>query len=358
MLFDLITRYNNDNSVSDFHIKEGEVVRVRRSGVLVPVEDATRVTRDDMLDLFARNAAHTGIKVEDIPKRLQPAGDLDAALKLGARRFRANLYLSNGRKYGMVLRQFPDSIPLLDDLKLPRAYYDIAKMSRGLVLVTGATGSGKSTTLASTLNQCNDSVDGHIVTIEDPVEYLLKPRRCTIDQRQVGRDVSDFQAGLRSALRQDPDIILVGELRDPETVKTALDAANTGHLVFGTLHTNSALQSIDRITSFFPGDRMGWVQATLSQVLLGVLSQVLVPTKTGGRVLAAELLVSTPDVKQTIRDGRTHQIFNLMDTGSSKGQVLLNRELVRLVKAGEISVDAALASTYDVLALRKELRLV
>ena len=358
MLFDLITRFNQDNSVSDFHIKEGEVARVRRSGSLVPVEGGEKVTKAEMMDLFARNAAHTGIKPEDIPERLKATGDLDAALKLGSRRFRANLYLSNGRKMGMVLRQFPDSIPQLDTLKLPKAYYDIANMSRGLVLVTGATGSGKSTTLAATLQHCNDQVDGHIVTIEDPVEYLLKPNRCTIDQRQIGRDVFDFQAGLRAALRQDPDIILVGELRDPETVKTALDAANTGHLVFGTLHTNSALQSIDRITSFFPAERMGWVQATLSQVLLGVLSQVLVPRKDGGRVLAAELLVSTPDVKQTIREGRTHQIFNLMDTGSSKGQVLLNRELVRLVKAGEITVDAALASTYDVNALRKELRLV
>lgn len=358
MLFETITSFNQDNGISDFHIKEGEVVRVRRAGSLAPVEGGAKVTREDIFDLFKRNAAHTGIKPEDLPERLKATGDVDAALKLGTRRFRANLYLSNGRRLGLVLRQFPDSIPQLDSLKLPKAYYELANMSRGLVLVTGATGSGKSTTLAATLEHCNQSVDGHIVTIEDPVEYLLAPKRCTIDQRQIGRDVFDFQAGLRAALRQDPDIILVGELRDPETVKTALDAANTGHLVFGTLHTNSALQSIDRITSFFPAERLGWVQGVLSQVLLGVLSQVLVPSKNGGRALATELLVSTPDVKQTIREGRTHQIFNLMDTGSSKGQVLLNRELVRLVKSNEITVDAALASTYDVNALKKELRLV
>lgn len=356
MLFDTITSFSDDNTVSDFHIKEGAPVRVRRAGVLEIAPDAAIVKREDILNLFERNEAHTGLKAKEVMEKLEPTGDLDAALKLGKRRFRANAYLANGRRLGLVLRQFPDAIPALSTLNLPAAYHEMIQATRGLVLVTGATGSGKSTTLASTLEHCNQSVDGHIITIEDPVEYLLTSKRCTVDQRQIGRDVRDFQTGLRAALRQDPDILLVGELRDPETVKTALDAANTGHLVFATLHTNSAQQSIDRISSFFPPERQGWVQATLSQVLLGIQSQVLVPRRNGqGRALALELLVNTQDVRQLIREGRTHQLFNAMDTGSSKGHLLLNRHLVRLVKDGTISPDDALLSTYDVAALKKEL---
>jgi len=356
MLYNIITSFGTDNSISDFHIQEGAPVRFRRSGSLEFAEDRTVSTRADILNLFERNEAHTGIKAKELLDKMLPSGDLDAALKLGARRFRANVFMSNGRKLGLVLRQFPDSIPALDSLKLPDAYYEMVRATRGLVLVTGATGSGKSTTLAATLEHCNSTVDGHIITIEDPVEYLLPSRRCAVDQRQVGRDVSNFESGLRSALRQDPDILLVGELRDPETVKTALDAANTGHLVFGTLHTNSAQQSIDRLSSFFPPERQAWVQGTLSQVLLGIMSQVLVPRKDGkGRALGVELLVNTTDVRQLIREGRNHQLFNAMDTGSSRGHQLLNRHLVKLVKDGSITAEDAALATYDVPALRKEL---
>jgi twitching motility protein PilT len=281
---------------------------------------------------------------------------VDLALKIGNRRFRGNLYWSNGKRLGLVMRQFPEAPPGLATLGLPAAFSELIKNSRGLVLVTGATGSGKSTTLAAALEYINSHTQGHIITIEDPVEYLIRSKKCTVDQRQVGRDVASFEAGLRSAMRQDPDVLLVGELRDPETVKTALDAANTGHLVLGTLHTNSALQAIDRLNSFFPPERQAWVQATLSQALLGVLSQVLVPRRDGkGQVLATELMVNTPDVRQLVREGRTHQIFNAMDTGSSKGQLLLNRNLADLVKTKVITEEEAILSTYDIIALRKEL---
>lgn len=356
MLYELLGSYASDNGISDFHIKEGDALRMRRSGALVYGESRAPITREHVLDLISRNESHTGVKAKDVNAVLAKSGDVDMALKVGNRRFRANLYWSNGKRLGLVLRQFPDAPPALESLGLPLQFSDLAKASRGLILVTGATGSGKSTTLAAMLEYINVSQQGHIITIEDPVEYLIKSKMCTVDQRQVGRDVTSFEAGLRSALRQDPDVLLVGELRDPETVKTALDAANTGHLVFATLHTNSAQQTIDRLNSFFPPERQAWVQGTLSQVLLGVLSQVLVPRKNkNGRVLASELLLTTPDVRQLIREGRTHQLFNVMDTGSTKGQTLLNRNLAHLVKNGVIDEENALLSTYDVAAMRKEI---
>jgi twitching motility protein PilT len=355
MLYELISSFGADDGISDFHVKEGDGLRVRRSGTLSYVADKTPLIREEILDLIRRNESHTGVKAKDVSDALKASGDVDLALKIGNRRFRANLYWSNGKRLGLVLRQFPDAPPNLASLGLPAAFQEIVKNTRGLILVTGATGSGKSTTLAATLEFINATTQGHIITIEDPVEYLIRSKKCTVDQRQVGRDVTSFEAGLRSALRQDPDVLLVGELRDPETVKTALDAANTGHLVLGTLHTNSAQQTIDRLSSFFPPERQAWVQGTLSQVLLGVLSQVLVPRKDGnGRVLAAELMVSTPDVRQLVREGRNHQIFNAMDTGSSKGQLLLNRNLAHLVKTKVITEDEAVLSTYDIGALRKE----
>lgn len=356
MLFDLISQTANDGDISDFHIKEGDVLRVRKSGNLAPLKGTAQVTRADILEIIQKNESHITVKAKTINESLENTGDVDLALKIGNRRYRGNLYWSNGKRLGMVLRQFPETPPALATLGLPMAYHELVKNTKGLVLVTGATGSGKSTTLAATLEHINSSLSGHIVTIEDPVEYLIKSKKCTVDQRQVGRDVASFEAGLRSALRQDPDVLLVGELRDPETVKTALDAANTGHLVFGTLHTNSAQQSIDRLLSFFPPERQAWVQGTLSQVLLGVVSQALVPLRSGkGRALAAELMVATQDVRQLIREGRSHQLFNAMDTGSSKGQQLLNRVLVKMVRANEITEQEALFATYDVQSLSKEL---
>lgn len=355
MLYDLIKSFTNDAAISDFHIKEGESLRYRKAGALVSAGSEDSITRDHILDILAKNESHTSVKAKEVTTALAKSGDVDLALKVGNRRFRANLYWSNGKRLGLVLRQFPDTPPPLMSLGLPTQFTELATASRGLILVTGATGSGKSTTLAAMLEHINATMQGHIITIEDPVEYLIRSKKCTVDQRQLGRDVMSFEAGLRSALRQDPDVLLVGELRDPETVKTALDAANTGHLVFATLHTNSAQQSIDRISSFFPPERQAWVQATLSQVLLGILSQVLVPSRKGGRVLATELLLNSPDVRQLIREGRTHQLFNVMDTGTSKGQLLLNRHLRTLVKSGFISEEEALLSTYEIAALKKEL---
>ncbi len=355
MLFDDLTRLSADAHVSDFLVKEGDPLWVRRDGELRRLDAEGPVTREQIVDLLKRNESHTGVKTAKLNEQLEATGDRDFALKVGARRFRANLYWCNGQRLSMALRQLPDKAPALASLGLPESYLSLLKGSRGLVLVTGATGSGKTTTLASSLEYLNEHSSGHIVTLEDPVEYLIRSKRCLVDQRQVGRDVTSFSLGLRAALRQDPDILLVGELRDFDTVKTALDAANTGHLVFGTLHTNSAQQTIERLTSFFTDDRREWAHAVLAQALLGILSQVLVPKKQGsGRALACEMLVNTPDVRQIIREGRTHQLFNAMDTGASRGQVVLNRVLTELVKAQIVDREAAAYAAYDPTSLQKE----
>lgn len=356
MLFDQLQQLSSDPQISDFHVKEGDALRFRKSGTLVST-GAENITRDEIVDLIRRNESHTGYKAANLNEFMSATGDKDMAMKVGSRRFRANIYWCNGMRLACTLRQLPETVPALFSLGLSDSYLSLLKNSKGLILVTGATGSGKTTTLASTLQHINEHSTGHIITLEDPVEYLIRSKNCMVDQRQVGRDVPDFQSGLRSALRQDPDILLVGELRDYETVKTALDAANTGHLVFATLHTNSAQQTIERLTSFFPDERKEWAQTVLAYVLLGVLSQVLVPRADGkGRVLAAETLINTQDVRQLVREGRSHQIFNAMDTGSTRGHRLLNKVLREFVGNGDITEEAALYATYDPVNLAKELQ--
>ena len=354
MLFDDLLMLSAKETISDFLIKEGDSLWARKAGVLTR-QETEPVTRDQIVELIKKNESHTGVKASKIQEILEVSGDKDFALKIGSKRFRANLYWCNGQRLSMAVRQLPDTAPHLAKLNLPSAYLDLLSNSKGLILVTGATGSGKTTTLASTLEFLNSNTTGHIITLEDPVEYLIRSKRCLVDQRQIGRDVVSFSQGLRSSLRQDPDILLVGELRDYETVKTALDAANTGHLVLATLHTNSAQQTLERLTSFFSDDMRDWAHAVVSQALLGILSQVLVPRLDGqDRVLAAELLVNSPDVRQIIREGRSHQLFNAMDTGSSRGQVLLNKVLLDLSKKNVIGMDAALYAAYDPAALKKE----
>lgn len=355
MLHNEIMELVDKNHFSDLLIKEGSPVWARQHGVLTCV-GTRRVSREQMLEFIKRHEASTGVVASKVTASLEEKGDLDFAMRAADKGFRGNLYWSNGRRLTLALRALENKVPALETLGLPQAYLPLLLQSKGLLLVTGSTGSGKTTTLAASLEHLNQTRGGHIVTLEDPVEYTLQSKKCLIDQRQIGRDVKSFSLGLRAALRQDPDIILVGELRDYDTVKTALDAANTGHLVLGTLHTNSAQQSIERLTSFFSADKRDWAHATLSQALLGIVSQVLMPRRDGnGRALAAELLVCTPDVKSLIREGRSHQIFNVMDTGSSKGHVLLNHVLRDLVRRQIVTDDEAVYRAYDPARLRKEL---
>src|SRR5438067_12620442 len=256
-------------------------------------------------------------------------------------RFRVNAFNQN-RGAGAVFRNIPSVILSLDDLNSPKIFRDLCMLPRGLVLVTGPTGSGKSTTLAGMVNHCNDNRPDHIITIEDPIEFVHDSKRCLVNQREVHRDTLGFSEALRSALREDPDVILVGEMRDLETIRLALSAAETGHLVFGTLHTSSAAKTIDRIIDVFPGDEKEMVRAMLSESLQAVISQTLLKTKDGGgRVAAHEIMVATPAIRNLIREAKIAQMYSAIQTGSNVGMQTLDQNLTDLVRRNVISAAAA-----------------
>lgn len=347
--------FDKQYSFSDLLIKEDQPIWVRISGGLVTTGEAP-VSRADILAFIDKYAGPIGFGSKGLNELLKDTGDLDFGLRFLDRGWRGNLYHADSKKLTIAMRIQSESIPPLESIGVPPKFVDCLNQSKGLLLVTGATGSGKTTTLAAGLQHINKTREGHIITLEDPVEYQLKSDRCFIDQRQIKRDATSFGAGLRAALRQDPDIILVGELRDYDTVKIALDAANTGHLVLGTLHTNSARQTVERITSFFSADRQEWALTTLSQVIVGIASQTLVPKADGsGRVMAAELMVGTAEIRNCIKDNKSSGLFNVMDTGAKAGHVLMNRTLAKYVKQGIITAESALYYTYDVNDMKREL---
>jgi twitching motility protein PilT len=262
----------------------------------------------------------------------------------GLARFRVNAF-NQDRGAAAVLRTIPSKILTLEELRCPKIFGDLALKPRGLVLVTGPTGSGKSTTLAGMVNHLNDTEYAHILTIEDPIEFVHESKKCLINQREVGPHTLSFSAALRSALREDPDAILVGELRDLETIRLALSAAETGHLVFGTLHTSSAAKTIDRIIDVFPGDEKEMVRAMLSESLQAVISQTLLKTKDGsGRVAAHEIMVGTPAIRNLIREAKIAQMYSAIQTGSNMGMQTLDSNLSDLVKRNVISNAAARAA--------------
>jgi twitching motility protein PilT len=259
----------------------------------------------------------------------------------GLARFRVNAY-NQERGASAVLRTIPSKIMTLEELHCPKIFADLASKPRGLVLVTGPTGSGKSTTLAAMVNHVNENEYGHILTIEDPIEFVHESKKCLINQREVGPHTLSFNNALRSALREDPDVILIGELRDLETIRLALSAAETGHLVFGTLHTSSAAKTIDRIVDVFPADEKEMVRAMLSESLQAVISQTLLKTKDGsGRVAAHEIMVATPAIRNLIREAKIAQMYSAIQTGSNVGMVTLDQTLSDLVKRNVISSGAA-----------------
>jgi twitching motility protein PilT len=275
--------------------------------------------------------------------RFERTHELDTSYSIeDVSRFRVNVYQQRG-SVGGVLRTIPHNIRNLAELGLPPDIDRFAHLPRGLVLVTGPTGSGKSTTLASLLDVANKTRSAHIVTIEDPIEYLHTHKRSVVNQREVGEDTDDFATALRHVLRQDPDVILVGELRDLETTAVAITAAETGHLVLATLHTQSAAQTIDRLIDIFPAHQQQQIRAQLANCLQGVVTQALVPTRDGtGRTAVCEIMVVTPAIRNLIREGKVHQIYSMLQAGGKYGMVTMDMSLAQLVRAHRISLDVAL----------------
>ncbi|WP_205697938.1 type IV pilus twitching motility protein PilT [Conexibacter sp. SYSU D00693] len=339
LLIDVLER-----RASDLHLTAGNHPMIRVRGRLVPMEDYP------VLDATDTREVVYSILTNDQRQRLETDWQLDFAYAVpGTARFRVNAYFQRSA-LAAAFRLIPSTIVPIDDLGLPPVAHEFCKKPRGIVLVTGPTGSGKSTSLASMIDEINETREDHILTIEDPIEFLHGHKKCLVNQRELGSDAPTFAAALKAALRQDPDVIMVGEMRDLETIQTALTAAETGHLVFGTLHTQSAPSTIDRVIDVFPPHQQSQIRVQLSVALQGVLTQTLIPTADGSaRVVACETLVPTPAVRNLIREGKTHQIPSAMQTGAGVGMQTLDASLAGLVRAGKISQKAAEArsSTPD-----------
>ena len=325
-----------DRRASDLHLTAGAQPMVRVRGRLVPVEGfpvlTTTITRELIYSILS----------EAQRQRFENNWQLDFAYQVpGTARFRVNAYFQRGA-VGAAFRLIPFEVVPLETLGLPPVVAEFANRPRGLVLVTGPTGSGKSTTLASLIDVINTSREEHIMTIEDPIEFLHHHKKCIVNQRELGSDAISFAEALKAALRQDPDVILVGEMRDLETISTAITAAETGHLVFATLHTQDTPQTIDRIIDVFPSAQQGQIRAMLSVALQGIMTQTLLPTADGaGRCVAAEILVPTPAVRNLIREAKSHQIYSVLQTGGAHGMQTMDASLAELVRAGKITRQMA-----------------
>lgn len=332
---------------SDIHLIAGLPPKYRLAGTLRDFEEPPLTAAD--CAALARELAGEGFAA------LEERSELDRAAAYAGRRVRINLFRQQGC-FSAAIRLLADSIPPLEKLGLPPKAAELADLRRGVVLVTGETGSGKSTTLAAMIDRINHTRSAHILTLEDPIEYLYTPDRCIFNQREIGRDTPTYAAGLRAALREDPDVLLIGELRDLETIETALTAAETGHLVLATLHTGSAADSVDRMVDVFPEARQRQIRLQLSQTLRAVLAQQLLPTKDGlGRVAACELMVVNAAIRNLIREGKTPQIANTVATSAAEGAVTMDNAILRLYQAGKISAETARAAAHDPDYVKKSL---
>jgi twitching motility protein PilT len=327
---------------SDLHLSIGSPPQMRVHGEL------RRLDFPDLSPADTKALAYS-VLTDAQKKRFEESWELDFSFGIrGIARFRCNLFNQKGA-VGAVYRQIPERIKTFEELQLPAVVAKFAEKPRGLVLVTGPTGSGKSTTLAAMIDKINTENHGHILTIEDPIEYLHQHKKCLVNQREVHADTTSFTNALRAALREDPDVVLIGEMRDLETVESALRIAETGHLTFGTLHTNSAAQTINRIIDVFPSHQQSQIRTQLSLVLEGVVCQALLPRANGqGRVVALEILIPTPAVRNLIREDKVHQIYSAMQTGQEKvGMQTMNQSLTSLYMKRLISLETALSASSN-----------
>jgi len=326
-----------EKDASDLHIVAGERPKLRIDGDITSAATEEVLTPKDTLSLAY------SVLTENQKKRFETENELDFSFGIqNLARFRGNCFKQRGC-VSLVIRQIPFSVKTFDDLGLPGVVAGLADKPRGLVLVTGPTGSGKSTTLAAMIDKINKELKGHIITVEDPIEFIHRHQQCIVNQREVGTDTLSFHAALKYALRQDPDVVLVGEMRDLETTSSALTIAETGHLAFATLHTNSAAESINRIIDIFPSHQQTQIRTQLSFVLEGVITQTLLQKAKGrGRVMAAEILVVTPAIRALIRDDKVEQIPSMMQAGKKHGMQTLNDALYQLYMGREVTKDECL----------------
>lgn len=326
---------------SDLHLGVGFQPVMRVSGALTPLLSEQLLTQEDMKGFLAE------LLPPDRQKSFEATQEVDFSYAYGTKaRFRGNGYWQRGN-IGIALRLIPRVIRTLAELNLPPALENFAGREQGFFLVVGPVGQGKTTTLASLIEKINQERAEHIVTIEDPIEYLFENKKSLIDQREVRVDTADFTGALQSVFRQDVDVLMIGEMRTPETMSTAVTAAETGHLVFSTLHTNNAAQTIDRIIDSFPAAQQEQIRIQLAGSLAGIFSQRLLPRISGGLIPAYELLINTPAVQNLIREKRTHEIQTVIETGSEEGMIDMNRALAELVRSGEITVESAYSRSWN-----------
>lgn len=337
-----------DQGASDLHIQVNQPPTLRISGSMLPVEGPKLDPQgaEDLMKSITSTAHQEQVKT---------TGGADFGFTYQSKaRFRVSVLRAKGH-YGIVLRQIPNDLFSLSDIGLPDTIKDLISRPRGLILVTGPTGSGKSTTLASMINWINENQDGHIITIEDPIEYFHDHKRCIVTQREVGNDVASFSSAIRGALRQDPDVILVGEMRDLETIEAAVAAAETGHLVFATLHTTGAARTVDRIVDAFPSDMKDQIRTQLASSIIAVISQVLCKKTGGGRIASFEIMVTTTSIAQLIRENKTFRIASDIQTGANRGMIGLDAHLLSLFNRQQISAEEALSKSQTSDTMRAKL---
>ena len=320
---------------SDLHLSVGSPPRIRINGELIPTNQ-DKLSSDDLKNLLQNELTEYRLK------KLSKNEDVDFSIGItGISRFRVNIFKQRGNLVA-TFRRLPYEIPSLQSLNLPAIVNDLTLHKKGLILITGGTGSGKSTTMASLIQKISNESASHIVTIEDPIEYLYEHSKSLVNQREVGSDTQNFQSSLKSVLRQDPDVVAIGELRDAESMNAALTIAETGHLVLGTLHTNNAAGTITRLINAFPQDKQNIIRTTLSLSLIAVISQQLIPNLNKGRSLALEILINTPSIKSLIRENNIHQIENYILSGSKDGMIRMDDSILNLYKENIISKEEAL----------------